>query len=90
MRNRIISGLSFETVVMQAGVRSGAMTTARVALDSGRDVLVLRHPDGAIGAEGSDLLIEEGAEHFCSAVELLSSNTLPALLARGTSQCKSG
>jgi DNA protecting protein DprA len=64
VRNRIIAGLSELTLVMQASDRSGALITARQALDRGRDVAVLRHPKGDIRASGSELLIAEGAPAF--------------------------
>jgi DNA processing protein len=75
-RNRIISGLCATTVVMQAAQRSGAMLTARLALDQGREVLVLSHPPGDIRASGSAALIAEGATTLQDAV---STSICPAL-----------
>lgn len=43
-RNRIIAGLSETTIVIQAGERSGALSTALAALDLGRDVYVVPGP----------------------------------------------
>ena len=71
-RNRLIAGLSPLTVVMQAAVRSGAMVTARLALDAGRQVAVLRHPPDDVRADGSAALLESGAPGFATARELLS------------------
>lgn len=69
-RNRIIAGLSRTTLVMQAAQRSGALVTARRALDQGADVLVLRHPSDDIRAKGSQALLAEGAPGFDDAAEL--------------------
>jgi len=77
-RNRIISGMSFATCVMQAGMKSGALLTARHSLNHGREVLVLRHPDYDIRADGSRWLQNDGAETFSSADEL--SLSLSSLL----------
>lgn len=63
-RNRIISGLAASTIVMQAAQRSGAMVTARLALDQGRDVAVLMHPPGDVRASGSASLLADGALGF--------------------------
>ena len=76
VRNRIISGLSYELLVMQAAARSGSLVTAKKALDQGREVLVLRPaimPEG--GCEGSKELISEGAYSFGSVDELLGQYT---------------
>ncbi len=71
VRNRIISGLSLWTVVAQASLKSGAMITARFALDHGRDVFVLEHDDHDISADGSKQLLEEGAIKVFDSDELL-------------------
>lgn len=73
VRNRIISGLAWELVVMQAGRRSGACITAKKALDQGREVLVLRHNYDDLHSWGSASLIADGAYSFGSVDELLSN-----------------
>lgn len=72
VRNRIISGLSDAILVMQAAERSGALATARLGLDQGRDVYILRHPEGDVRAEGGAKMLEEGAKGFCSAESWLA------------------
>lgn len=69
VRNRLIAGLSGITAVMQAGEKSGAMLTARLALDQGRDVAVLMHPDTDVRAQGNRQLAADGAWSFRSAEE---------------------
>ncbi len=70
-RNRIIAGLCPTTFVMQAADRSGALVTARLALEEGREVLCLEHPRGDVRAAGSARLVEDGAPSFTSVATLL-------------------
>jgi DNA processing protein len=73
VRNRIISGMSFATCVMQAAMKSGALLTAKHALEHGRHVLVLRHPEYDVRADGSRWLADDGATVFSSSAELALS-----------------
>ncbi|MBI4022539.1 MAG: DNA-protecting protein DprA [Candidatus Andersenbacteria bacterium] len=60
-RNRLIAGLARATLVVQAAARSGSLITARLALDSGKDVLAV---PGAITdplSAGTNQLIQQGA-----------------------------
>lgn len=70
-RNRIISGLSQRLIVMQAGEKSGARLTASSALDQGREVYVMVHPEEDVRALGSHQLIDDGAMPFLSAQDYL-------------------
>lgn len=67
IRNRIISGLSMWTLVMGARRHSGAMITARLALDQGREVSVYLPDKEKYFCEGSQILVEDGAASFTSA-----------------------
>lgn len=60
-RNRIIAGLCETLVVVEAAERSGALITARHALDSGADVWAVPGPVGAAECRGSNKLLAEGA-----------------------------
>lgn len=60
-RNRIIAGLSGAVVVVEAPKRSGALVTARLALDEGRDVFAVPGHPAAPGSAGTNALIRDGA-----------------------------
>jgi DNA processing protein len=60
-RNRIIAGLSQGVLVTECPRRSGAMITARFALDSGREVFALPGNVGLPNAEGPNHLLAQGA-----------------------------
>lgn len=67
IRNRIISGLSMWTLVMGATKHSGAMITARLALDQGREVSVYLPDKEKYYCEGCENLMQDGASVFSSA-----------------------
>ena len=69
-RNRIVAGLSQATLIIQAKIKSGALITARLALESGREVLAV---PGSLFNElsaGTHLLIAQGATPVTSSEEL--------------------
>jgi DNA processing protein len=67
-RNRIISAMSRGTLVVEAPARSGALITARLALEQGRDLWVSY---AGLGSEGIARLVEEGAKIISSASDIL-------------------
>ncbi|HEX9191943.1 MAG TPA: DNA-processing protein DprA, partial [Candidatus Deferrimicrobiaceae bacterium] len=66
-RNRIVSGLSRGVIVAEAPERSGALITARIALEQGREVLVVPGNPWFAHTAGSNRLLREGAAPVCSA-----------------------
>ncbi|KQP37833.1 DNA-processing protein DprA [Methylobacterium sp. Leaf106] len=80
-RNRIISGLAYGTVVVEAARRSGSLITARFALEQGREVFAVPGSPLDPRAEGTNDLIRQGAT-LVSEVEHVTSAIAP-LIGRG-------
>lgn len=72
-RNRIIAGLCDAVVVVEAAERSGALITARHALESGRDVWAVPGPIGVAECRGSNKLLSEGAGVLWDVPEFVAS-----------------
>ncbi len=72
-RNRIVSGLSWVTVVVEGRHKSGSLITAKLALDQGREVLAVPGPlDSALG-EAPHSLLQAGARAAVSAQDILGA-----------------
>ena len=71
-RNRIISGLSCGVLVVEAPEKSGALITARLAADQGRDVFVVPANIDVETAMGSNALMRDGAIPVASGWDILS------------------
>lgn len=87
-RNRLISGIATATIVIEGDLKSGAMITAKWALEQNRDVLALPGPITSPQSNGPNWLIKNGATPVLGVDDILLSlgleipNTEPAPTAR--------
>jgi DNA processing protein len=72
-RNRLISGMSYGTLVIEAAVRSGSLITARLAAEQGREVFAVPGSPLDPRAGGTNKLLREGATLITSAADVLET-----------------
>jgi len=72
-RNRIVAGLSAATVVVEARERSGALITADLALEEGREVFTVPGEISSALSAGTNALLKLGATPLTSAADVLAS-----------------
>ncbi len=72
-RNRIISGMSLATVIVEAGRRSGALITAGFAAEQGKDVFAVPGNVFSPQSQGTNKLIQDGARILINPQEILET-----------------
>ena len=70
-RNRIITGLSRGLIMMEAGIKSGAMISAGFAAEQGRDLMVVPGKITDLRSQGTNHLLKQGATLVTSAEDVL-------------------
>ena len=72
-RNRIVSGLSYGTLVAEAAIRSGALITANLCLEQGRELMCIPGLVSNPNTEGIYKLLKQGATMITCAVDILAA-----------------